>query len=104
TIEMRLNGIAFFLENADSRESVRRALKAAPDIARALGRLAIGRGGHRDLGAIRDGLKAARALRRGLETVRDPLGPAPGELDSALAQLMQGLSGCNTLSDRLDML
>ncbi len=33
----------------------------APDIARALGRLSVGRGGPRDLAALRDGLRAARA-------------------------------------------
>src|SRR6266436_6220357 len=79
-IDARLNGVAFFLESADSRESVRRALKAAPDIARALGRLAVARGGPRDLGAIRDGLKAARSLRRVLDETADPLSPARGEL------------------------
>ena len=34
-------------------------LNAAPDIARALARLVLGRGGPRDLAAIRDGLAAA---------------------------------------------
>jgi DNA mismatch repair protein MutS len=41
---------------------VRASLKAAPDLARALSRLVIGRGGPRDLAAIRDGLAAAAAL------------------------------------------
>ncbi len=37
------------------------ALSHAPDIARAVSRLAFGRGGPRDLGAIRDGIAAAKA-------------------------------------------
>ena len=36
-----------------------RSLKSAPDLARALSRLVVGRGGPRDLAAIRDGLAAA---------------------------------------------
>ncbi|HEV7822583.1 MAG TPA: DNA mismatch repair protein MutS, partial [Burkholderiales bacterium] len=42
-IEARLNAIAFFLDLPDLRETVRKALKSAPDIARAVGRLAVGR-------------------------------------------------------------
>ncbi|MBV9116899.1 MAG: DNA mismatch repair protein MutS, partial [Acetobacteraceae bacterium] len=40
---------------------LRPVLRAAPDMARALGRLSLGRGTPRDLAAIRDGLAAARA-------------------------------------------
>ena len=39
---------------------LRAALRAAPDIARALARLSLNRGGPRDLAALRDGLRAAR--------------------------------------------
>ena len=38
------------------RLSVRSALKQMPDIERALSRLAVGRGGPRDLGALSNGL------------------------------------------------
>ena len=44
----------------------REALRAAPDIARALARLSVARGGPRDLANLRDGVKAARALRDSL--------------------------------------
>ncbi|MBL8549828.1 MAG: DNA mismatch repair protein MutS [Hyphomonadaceae bacterium] len=57
-IERRLDGVAFFLEAADVRRGVRGELRAAGDLARALTRLALGRGGPRDLAALRDGLKA----------------------------------------------
>ncbi len=41
---------------------MRERLKAAPDLARALARLVVGRGGPRDLAAIRDGIAAAASL------------------------------------------
>ncbi len=46
------------------RERLRAALKAAPDMPRALSRLAMDRGGPRDLACIRDGVTAAAALAR----------------------------------------
>jgi DNA mismatch repair protein MutS len=41
------------------REGLRACLRSAPDIARALARLTLGRGGPRDLAALRDGFNAA---------------------------------------------
>ena len=52
------------------RDATRDALRACPDIGRALGRLAAGRGGPRDLGAIRDGLAVAVALKAALAGAR----------------------------------
>ena len=83
----RLDGIGFFLAKPDLRDAIRRALKSAPDMARAAARLSLGRGGPRDLGALRDGLKCARALRRTLGELSQLLQPAPGELLGALGQL-----------------
>ncbi len=103
-IEMRLDGIGFFLAKPDLRESVRRALKAAPDIARSTARLTLGRGGPRDLGVLRDGLACARALRRAIGDLREILQPAPGELLAAQAALTEGLAAANPLSDRLERL
>ena len=45
---------------------LREALRAAPDLSRAMARLSVQRGGPRDLGNIRDAIKAARALRDSL--------------------------------------
>ncbi|MFL5285341.1 MAG: DNA mismatch repair protein MutS [Rhodopila sp.] len=50
------------LANPDATKKLRSILRAAPDMARALGRLSLNRGTPRDLGAIRDGLKAALAV------------------------------------------
>ena len=50
-----------YLTDADLlRQDLRDALRRAPDLARAMSRLAFQRGGPRDLGAVRDALVAAR--------------------------------------------
>ena len=61
-IHRRLDSIAHFLNDALLRTDVRRLLKATPDMARSVSRLAMQRGGPRDLAAVRDGLAAACAL------------------------------------------
>jgi DNA mismatch repair protein MutS len=58
----RLDAVGLFVSEVDLRTEVRARLAAAPDIARALARLVVGRGGPRDLAAIRDGLHAAAEL------------------------------------------
>ena len=69
----------------DAATRLRAALRATPDIARALGRLSLNRGGPRDLAAVRDGLIAARAAHAALD------GPLPRALDTARAALPIGL-------------
>ena len=61
-IAQRLDTVAAFVEDAAARQETRALLNAAPDMARALSRLVVGRGGPRDLAAIRDGIAAAEAL------------------------------------------
>jgi DNA mismatch repair protein MutS len=61
-IDARLDLVGWFHDDAGSRERVRAALRALPDIGRALGRLVAGRGSPRDLGQLRDGLDGAWAL------------------------------------------
>ena len=61
-IARRLDAVAFFVDDDGLREAVRAALKSAPDMARALSRLALDRAGPRDLAMLRDGLFAAQAL------------------------------------------
>ncbi len=58
---------AYFLDQTELRSTVRAHLKACPDLARALSRLTVGRGGPRDLAGVRDGLVAARELAQALE-------------------------------------
>jgi DNA mismatch repair protein MutS len=59
-INYRLDGVGFLIDQESLRSDLRDALKSSPDIARAVSRLAFGRGSPRDLGAVRDGLAAAR--------------------------------------------
>ena len=65
-INLRLGVVQWFHDAPAIRDAVRDALKAMPDISRALGRISAGRGSPRDLGQIRDGLSGARLLRERL--------------------------------------
>ncbi|PSH60662.1 DNA mismatch repair protein MutS [Phyllobacterium endophyticum] len=58
-IAERLDSISFFLLRQPLADLMREALKGVPDMPRALSRLAVGRGGPRDLGALARGLEAA---------------------------------------------
>ena len=74
-IEARLDLVAHCHDSSGFRESLRATLRSLPDIGRALGRLAAGRGGPRDLGQLRDGLDGAWHLaeRLGQEDAAPPL-------------------------------
>ncbi len=61
-INARLDAVAFLIAAARLTEALRAVLKSAPDMPRALSRLALNRGGPRDLGALRAGLDAARQV------------------------------------------
>ena len=64
-IARRLDAIAAFVADSAARDDIRSALRAAPDMSRALARLSVGRGGPRDLAGLRDGILAAdQALAR----------------------------------------
>ena len=84
-IDARLDLVRLFHDDAALRESLRAALRSLPDIGRALGRLAAGRGSPRDLGQLRDGLDGAWLLGERLAKV--PERPA---LLTALAPNLQG--------------
>jgi len=61
-INLRLDLADFFAGDSALRADIRALLAGAPDLARALARLSLARGGPRDLAAIRDSLHAASAL------------------------------------------
>jgi DNA mismatch repair protein MutS len=61
-IEARLNLVQWLHDDGILRENLRATLRSLPDIGRALGRLAAGRGSPRDLGQLRDGLDGAWLL------------------------------------------
>ncbi len=84
-INRRLDAVDFFVEAYEIRGRMREALRQCPDLARALARLTVGRGGPRDLAALRDGLSVARELPA--LTDKAGLAPPPDEVASALAVL-----------------
>ncbi len=61
-IGARLDAVAFFLERPDLRAALRAKLARAPDLARALSRLSLQRGGPRDLAGVGVALGAAREI------------------------------------------
>ena len=61
-VDARLDLVQLFHDDSVLRERLRAALRALPDVGRALGRLAAGRGSPRDLGQLRDGLDGAWLL------------------------------------------
>jgi len=85
-IGARLDAVGFLLEETALRAKLRGDIKAAPDIARALARLALGRGGPRDLGAIRAGLEVAAACAGDLAAQAKTMG-LPGELEKIAKNL-----------------
>jgi DNA mismatch repair protein MutS len=88
-IGMRLDAVGFLAANDTLREDLQRTLRAAPDIARAIARLALQRGTPRDLGAVRDGLRAATACARLLREASGGIG-----LPDGLARVAGSLTGC----------
>ncbi|GFZ82837.1 DNA mismatch repair protein MutS [Elstera cyanobacteriorum] len=95
-ISARLDSVSFFHTHSDLRAKLREALNRAPDLERPLTRLTLGRGGPRDLAAIRDGLRAAETLRERL--LADQSRPLSAELAAAVADLRPDTG----LIDRLD--
>jgi len=98
-IGARHDAVEAFAKDAELRRHAREALRAAPDIARALGRLSVARGGPRDLANLRDGVKAARALRDSLRKQA-----LAGEALEAIENLAANITAVSRLSDRLEFL
>jgi DNA mismatch repair protein MutS len=95
-LEARQNGWLALRDAPASADGLRAALRGAPDLARALGRIGLNRAGPRDLGAVRGALaaaeQAASVLPAGvgiLDAAAAALDPAPGllaVLDKALVE------------------
>ena len=94
-IDRRLGGVAFFVAESRLRGLLREVLDRCPDLERALSRLTVGRGGPRDLAAVRDGLAQSSVLRG--HFAEPGLPTAPDEI----AALDEDLGRHDTLVDRL---
>lgn len=92
-IDARLDLVQHFHDDAAMRDGLRATLRSLPDIGRALGRLAAGRGSPRDLGQLRDGLDAAWRLGEQLDRIT----PKP----ALLGQLAPEFRGHGALIDLL---
>jgi DNA mismatch repair protein MutS len=96
-IAARLDAVAFLHERETLRGDIRRALRHAPDLARAMARLALQRGSPRDLAAVRDSLATARACGELLLRGGEGIG-LPDRLADVAGRL---LAGDGTLLPRL---
>jgi len=94
-ISRRFDQVEFFTVSEGLREAMREGLRAFPDIERSLSRLTLGRGGPRDLVAVRDALALVPRLHRLLEGGRGLAGT------ETVAQLTQGLGHHEVFAARL---
>ncbi len=92
-INKRLDLVSHYTGDGNARAEIRSLLRALPDIGRALGRIAAGRGSPRDLGQLRDGLREAWVL-------RERFGKQEA-LPPTLADLLPALDGHGALVDVL---
>lgn len=92
-IHARLDCVSFTVEQARISADLHTALRRTPDLDRALSRLSLGRGGPRDLAAIRNGLEQANAISQLL---------ASTQLPDLLAAASQNLAGFKDLTALLD--
>lgn len=103
-IAARHDAVAVLADTPRLRSDIRAVLSKVPDLARALSRLSLGRGGPRDLSSLRDGLTQAGELRQRL--ARESGLPAElAQLRDALgdhAALVQALA--EALADELPLL
>jgi DNA mismatch repair protein MutS len=93
-IARRLDAVGAFVADSATREDISGILRGAPDMARALARLSVGRGGPRDLAALRDGIIAADATLARLDALEQP----PEEIAAVMAALRRPARG---LADEL---
>ncbi|TNF20227.1 MAG: DNA mismatch repair protein MutS [Rhodobacteraceae bacterium] len=92
-ISARLDAVGFACDDAGFRSGLRDSLRRVPDVDRALSRLALDRGGPRDLAAMRNALEQALAIgaqHRG------------ADLPERLAGAVSRLTGHDALRDLLD--
>jgi DNA mismatch repair protein MutS len=89
-IATRLDSISFLFEREVLREDLRKILRAAPDVARAISRLSLQRGSPRDLAAVRGALVAAEACRCLLRSGAGAVG-----LPDGLVEIDRSLGGCD---------
>ena len=103
-INARLDGVSWLIAEQALTDTLRRALKGVADMPRALSRLALNRGGPRDLGAILTGVKAADDIARLFDAGDPPehLARAVTALKALPGEIAAQLSA--TLDDELPLM
>ncbi|MEM1363645.1 MAG: DNA mismatch repair protein MutS [Pseudomonadota bacterium] len=91
-IRHRQDAVSHLVEEGPLRNKLRDALRQVPDIDRALARLALDRGGPRDLAALRNGLSVAAEI----------AGALTGDNPARLRDAAHALTGHEVLVDLLD--
>ena len=82
-----LDAVEWLLASRDLRRDLRDGLRASSDVARAVSRLVLGRGGPRDLAAIRTGLLIAEGIAGLFPLVGEPLSGPPARIVACLDRL-----------------
>jgi DNA mismatch repair protein MutS len=108
-IAHRLDTVGAFVNDSTARSDLRTLLRAVPDLARALARIAVARGGPRDLAAIRDGILAAGEFAARLAAMLGTMTDIPRELAQAIDSLRRPNAAiaaelANALADELPAL
>ncbi|MBN9465090.1 DNA mismatch repair protein MutS [Brevundimonas sp.] len=101
-INEQLDAVEWMLERRGLRRDLRDGLKASSDVARAVGRLALGRGGPRDLAAVRIGLSIAEAIAGLFIGQVDPLTGQPRRIALALDRLTLSADLSGLKADLID--
>ena len=92
-IKARQEMVAFATEQSRFRADLRDHLRHVPDLDRALSRLALDRGGPRDLAAVRNALQQADGIAEVMQTY---------DLPATLSDLTRDLTGHESLLNHLD--
>ena len=98
-INKRLDVVEFFINEEFIRQDVRALLKGCPDVERAISRLSLGRGGPRDLAAIKTTLSTLPQLKNILAGVRHNI---VKEMPIALSEITQKFGNHEHLVDEVE--
>ncbi|MBK20568.1 MAG: DNA mismatch repair protein MutS [Rhodospirillaceae bacterium] len=95
-ITARIDAVQYFRDDPALSDNLREALSVNADIERSLSRITLGRGGPRDIAAIRDGLRVSSSLKKLLQNSET------SELPSALHLAWNNLGEHGSLIERFE--
>ena len=101
TITTRLDRIDYCVHHSSFRENLQEHLSSFPDLERSLGRLSMGRGGPRDLVALRIGLERALHIKKRLVQEHSSTQKLPSMLPNGLIEIEKNIGHHASLVDRL---